>query len=103
MDKKLSKQAFDDLVEAAYPTYVVDLNQKCFTKCVRPGQVQSRGTIEIVKEKIGEIVVGNAEEGFKTGAELSVEESECIGKCASTYARMLDQMFKNFEKRTCQY
>jgi len=35
MDKQLSPEAFNQLIEQAYPTYFLDLNQKCFTRCVR--------------------------------------------------------------------
>jgi hypothetical protein len=35
MDKQLSPQEFQTLLGQAYPTYFIDLNQKCFTRCVR--------------------------------------------------------------------
>lgn len=35
MDKQLSPQEFQTLLGQAYPTYFIELNQKCFTRCVR--------------------------------------------------------------------
>ncbi len=35
MDQKLSKASFNQLVEQAYPTYLLNLNKTCFTRCVK--------------------------------------------------------------------
>lgn len=35
MDQKLTKVAYHQLIENAYPTFVITLNQKCFTRCVK--------------------------------------------------------------------
>ena len=41
MDQQLSPHQFRQLVDSAYPTYLIDLNQKCFTTCVTKFGVES--------------------------------------------------------------
>lgn len=57
MDAKLSKEQFSQLIEQAYPTYVITLNQKCFTRCVRfdSTKVEVKSLKDTVMESIDDL------------------------------------------------
>lgn len=46
MDQKLSQFAYNNLVEQAYPTLVLKLNQTCFKRCVSLGSSPKAQAVE---------------------------------------------------------
>jgi hypothetical protein len=58
MDKQLSPQEFQTLLGQAYPTYFIDLNQKCFTRCVRIpiGHAKTSDSDLSLSQKLGSLL-----------------------------------------------
>lgn len=79
MDQKISKATYYQHIENAYPTYVIGLNHKCFTRCIKIDKPNDS----------------------KDGWFLTNGETECVETCSSTYAKMLTHMIANFETRVC--
>jgi len=86
MDQKLSKAAYHQLIENAYPTFVITLNQKCFTRCVK---IESKPA-EPFKLPSFELPIGKRDgppeaPPLTVGSRLTAKEEECIGNCAGSY------------------
>lgn len=71
---------------------MIDLNQKCFTRCVKISPPPSLPLVD----RVSSLVI-NKEKEIKR---LSEDETLCIDKCATAYVKMLSHMIDNFEKRT---
>ena len=58
MDKQLSPQEFQTLLSQAYPTYFIELNQKCFTRCVRIpiGHAKTPESDLSISQKLGSLL-----------------------------------------------
>jgi hypothetical protein len=62
MDLNISKDSFNQMIQNAYPTYLLKLSQICFSRCAK---------------REGE------------GRVLSDSETECIDVCSRTYVKNL--------------
>lgn len=77
MDVKLSKPQFDSIVEGAYPTYLLKVNEQCFTRCVKfnPSDYKPKPLKQRASEGLASLIKGEPEHEILIEAKLSDGES----------------------------